>query len=79
MKADVSNNQGILIGIEVTQLQQNSIQKLQSADGIWYVNKYLRHGYTNNGQVLGAGIGPGANMQSLDVSWVKGLKNWFAV
>ena len=24
--------------------------------------------------MLGAGIGPGANLQSLDISWVKGLK-----
>jgi hypothetical protein len=67
-------DQGILIGVEVTQLQQNSIQKLTTADGIWYVSKSIRQGYTNNGQLLGAGIGPGANMQSLEVSWVKGIK-----
>lgn len=67
-------DQGILIGIEVAQLQQNSVKKVTSADGVWYVNKYIRQGYTNNGQILGAGIGPGGNMQSLNVSWVKGMK-----
>ncbi len=69
-----SINQGILVGIEVAQLQQNSIEKLKSGDGEWYVSKYIRHGYTNNGQSLGAGIGPGGNLQSLEVSWVKGIK-----
>ena len=66
-------NESLMIGIEVTQLQENSIDKiLQGYE--WYVSKSIRQGYTNRGEVLGAGIGPGANLQSLDVSWVKGLK-----
>ncbi|MFX8797730.1 hypothetical protein ABTM57_20630, partial [Acinetobacter baumannii] len=28
-------------------------------------------GFTNDGKILGAGIGPGANSQSIDVSWLK--------
>lgn len=67
-------NENILIGLEVTQLQENSIANLKN--GIqWYVSKGIRQGYTNSGQMLGAGIGPGANMQSLSVSWVKGLNS----
>ncbi|GAB2975386.1 hypothetical protein GCM10027049_07450 [Mucilaginibacter puniceus] len=69
-----SIDQGILIGVEAAQLQQNSIEKIKSGDGGWYVSKYIRQGYTNNGEVLGAGIGPGGNLQSLNVSWVKGIK-----
>jgi len=68
-----SRNENILIGIEVTQLQENSIAKILQGNE-WYVSKSIRQGYTNRGEVLGAGIGPGANLQSLDVSWVKGLK-----
>ncbi len=67
-------NENIIIGIEVTQLQQNSLDKIVKGNGSWYVNKYIRQGYTNRGEVLGAGIGPGGNLQSLDISWVKGLK-----
>lgn len=68
-----SRNENIMIGVEVTQLQETSISKiLQGYE--WYVSKSIRQGYTNRGEVLGAGIGPGANLQSLDVSWVKGLK-----
>jgi hypothetical protein len=68
-----SKDENIIIGVEVTQLQETSIAKINSGQE-WYVSKSIRQGYTNNGEVLGAGIGPGANLQSVDVSWVKGLK-----
>ncbi|WP_374951394.1 capsule assembly Wzi family protein [Mucilaginibacter sp.] len=68
-----SKNENLLIGIEVTQLQENSIDNIK-AGYEWYVSKNIMQGYTNNGEVLGAGIGPGGNLQSLTVSWMKGLK-----
>jgi hypothetical protein len=68
-----SRDENIMIGIEVTQLQENSISKIESGTE-WYVSNNIRQGYTNRGEELGAGIGPGGNLQSLDVSWVKGLK-----
>lgn len=68
-----SRNENILISIEATQLQETNPDDISNAQS-WYVNKYVRHGYTNRGEVLGAGIGPGGNLQSVDVSWVKGLK-----
>lgn len=68
-----SKGENLLIGIEVTQLQETSITKIKDGQE-WYVSKSIRQGYTNNGEVLGAGIGPGANLQSLYISWVKGLK-----
>ncbi|PJJ84061.1 capsule assembly Wzi family protein [Mucilaginibacter auburnensis] len=68
-----ATDENILIGVEVTQLQENSVAKVRAGNE-WYVSKSIRQGYTNYGQVLGAGIGPGGNIQSLNVSWVKGLK-----
>jgi hypothetical protein len=66
-------DENILIGIEVTQLQGTSLSKdIQGQE--WYVSQNIRQGYTNDGQELGAGIGPGGNLQSVEVSWVKGLK-----
>lgn len=63
----------IQVGIELTQLEgaRTGIGREQPT---WYIHHQVRDGYTNMGQVLGAGIGPGSNLQSLDVSWVKGLK-----
>ena len=46
-----------------------SIRKTKS----WYTNPKIRQGYTNEGQLLGAGIGPGSNSQRADISWVNGF------
>jgi hypothetical protein len=67
------SDENLLISAEVTQLQQTAVNKVLSVDS-WYINKNIRHGYTNRGEVLGAGIGPGGNLQSLDISWLKGLQ-----
>jgi hypothetical protein len=40
----------------------------------WYQHNQVRHGYTHFGQILGAGIGPGSNLQTLEVSWVRRIK-----
>jgi len=63
----------IQMGIEVTQMEKSKTRDFRAGD-TWYTHNQVRDGYTNVGQVLGAGIGPGSNLQSLDVSWVKGLK-----
>jgi len=68
-----SKDENILLGIEATQLQTNSYANIFTGDE-WYTNRYVRQGYTYQGQELGAGIGPGGNLQTVDVSWVKGLK-----
>lgn len=68
-----SKDENILLGIEATQLQENSLTNILTGDE-WYVNRYIRQGYTNQGQELGAGIGPGGNLQTVNVSWVKGIK-----
>ena len=70
----------IQVNAEVTNLASPSTTVNRDRDykepiGYWYTNGSVRHGYTNDGQVLGAGIGPGSNTQWLRVSWVKGLKS----
>ena len=73
MPLNGGNGAGIMVSIEATQLGETNPDKVLGLTE-WYVNPYIRQGYTNMGQSLGAGIGPGANLQTLDVSWVKGLK-----
>ena len=41
----------------------------------WYEHGLVLHGHTHNGQILGAGIGPGSNLQTLNISWVQSLKS----
>tara|TARA_Y100000385_G_scaffold85949_1_gene88245 strand:- start:1455 stop:2816 length:1362 start_codon:yes stop_codon:yes gene_type:complete len=52
---------------EKTVMQQTSSRLLREA-GSWYVHSQVRHGYTNNGEVLGAGIGPGSNSQYFELA-----------
>ncbi len=40
----------------------------------FYAHPFVRQGYTHRGQVIGAGIGPGSNSQTIDLSWVKGFR-----
>ncbi|MES2372519.1 MAG: capsule assembly Wzi family protein [Bacteroidota bacterium] len=40
----------------------------------WYTHNYVAQGYTNRGQLMGAAIGPGSNSQTINVSWINGLK-----
>jgi hypothetical protein len=37
----------------------------------WYQHHQVKHGYTNFGQVIGAGIGPGSNSQTVGLNWLK--------
>ena len=63
----------LLFNVEVAQLQQTQVQDILDTKS-WYVNSYIRHGYTNKGEMLGAGVGPGGNSQTFGVSWLNGFK-----
>ena len=64
----------INVNLEITQLEANPVT-VNRDGGSWYVHNQVVHGYTHYGQLLGAGIGPGSNLQSLKVNWVKDLKS----
>jgi len=63
----------IQIGAEVTQIETPGTRATRATPP-WYIHRQVPDGYTNEGQLLGAGIGSGSNLQTLDVNWVKGLK-----
>jgi hypothetical protein len=67
------NDEYIRIGFEMTHMEQPVDRILRDA-GEWYTHSPIFHGYTNKGQVIGAGIGPGGNFQTLQLSWVRNLK-----
>ncbi len=60
--------------LETTHLSspQATINRNRGGAGEWY--QHGNEGYTHLGQVLGAGIGGGGNLQTFDISWVKSLK-----
>ena len=73
MPFNSAKDEHLLLGVEVTQLQETNVSKVLAGDS-WYTSKGIPAGYTNDGEVLGAGIGPGGNLQSVEMAWVKGLK-----
>jgi hypothetical protein len=68
-----TKDQHILFSGEITQLSQSPDRLVRDASG-WYIHDQVTQGQTNEGQVLGAGTGSGGNLQSMDISWVSGLK-----
>jgi hypothetical protein len=67
-------DQYVQFGAEVTQLAQTSTNPERPGGSIYLHFAGISQGYTNYGQLLGAGIGPGSNMQSVTFSWVRNLK-----
>lgn len=60
-------------GIELTQLAMNQNTILRNGQSM-YTSHAVKDGYTQRGQFLGAGIGPGSTMQTINVTWIRGLK-----
>ena len=58
---------------EWTQMEQTGGRLLRNA-GAWYVHSRIKHGYTHNGEVIGASIGPGSNSHYLSVAWTHGMR-----
>lgn len=59
------------LSVELTQMGLPTPELV--LEGIsFYAHPFVRQGYTHRGQVIGVGIGPGSNSQTIDLSWVKG-------
>ena len=70
---DNSWDGNLQIAAEMTQMAVTNTRRIRSS-GSWYIHTQVRDGYTHQGQLLGAGVGPGGNLQTLNLSWVKQLK-----
>ena len=68
-------NTDVELMIEFTQLQNPATANVRELEG-WYTHYQVRHGYTHMGQVIGAGIGPGASSQTIGLNWIKGIKKF---
>lgn len=62
----------IQLGLELTQMEPTAVSQVRG-QATWYSHYQILHGYTNKGQIVGAGIGPD-NLQSLNIAWVKEVK-----
>ena len=68
------------LNVEFTQLQLMNQQDILyngapfagGKPNSWYLSNIINQGWSNNGQLMGASIGPGSNNQSITLSWNKG-------
>ncbi len=68
-----AREQYIQFNAEMTQIEQNTTNKSRSIM-YFYGHSGVTQGYTQRGQLLGAGIGPGSEMQNMSITWNRGLK-----
>jgi len=68
-----TNGKYVEFNLEMTQLEQNKTEPINASFFSAYT--FPLRGNTNQGQMLGAGIGPGSNLQTISLSWGKGLDN----
>jgi len=59
------------LSIETTTLSQNQISFINNsgAGGTYYIHGIVNQGYTHNGQLVGASIGPGANSNFISLDY----------
>ena len=63
-------NDNYLFSWEWTQMEQTNSSFLRNA-GSWYEHSWTYDGYSNNGEVIGAGIGPGSNSMYFGLSRIR--------
>tara|TARA_X000000950_G_C13921180_1_gene663485 strand:- start:2212 stop:3897 length:1686 start_codon:yes stop_codon:yes gene_type:complete len=63
----------LLFDWEWTKLERTQGRVLRKANS-WYTHEWVRHGYTNYGEVIGAGIGPGSNSNYFSIKKITNEK-----
>ncbi len=72
-----SNKSYLRLNVEMTQLQLYNPKDMfypgwafvGGLPNSWYTNEIIKQGYTNQGQILGASIGPGSTSQTINLSY----------
>ncbi len=66
---ELGTGHSLLLNTEVTNLENSSVTATKRDFNIWYTNPVIGQGFTNRGQVLGAGIGPGSSTQFMGLQY----------
>ena len=63
-------NEKYIFSWEWTQMEQTASRLIREAES-WYRHRWVYHGYTNNGEVMGSAIGPGSNSHYISILKIK--------
>ncbi len=74
----LSNKTLFQINGEILQQQEsiNVLTRYGPSGGASWSSHSIKQGFTHKGQILGPGIGPGSNIQTLEISWLKELRKF---
>ena len=62
----------IQLQTEFTELENNNPEwTIRPQYAGWYMHTYITRGYTNEGKIIGAGIGSSSNCRNIAVQWLK--------
>lgn len=67
---DLSKRSDMEVMAELSNLEVSRTSLLREVSS-WYAHGKVRHGYTNYGQIMGAGIGVGGKSQTVSLSWIQ--------
>ncbi len=72
----LTNDSFFQINGEIMQQQEsiNILTRYGALGGRSWASHNIVQGFTHHGQLLGPGVGPSSNVQTLETSWVKGIK-----
>lgn len=65
----ISSENKIVLNTEITNLENSSVAARKRDFNIWYESEIVGQGFTNQGQVIGAGIGPGSSTQQVHLTY----------
>jgi len=76
---EISGNRVVTMTGELSQLEGSSTFQSRGVKVTYYAHHVVTQGYTHEGQLLGAGVGPGGNAQFLGVDLYsgRGKVGWF--
>ncbi|MEQ8338026.1 MAG: capsule assembly Wzi family protein [Cyclobacteriaceae bacterium] len=75
---DLADDKLIKALFESTVLSANRLKALPSGNPTYYVHNQTGRGYTNKGQIMGAGIGPGSNANLIQLELYQPSGKWGA-
>jgi hypothetical protein len=65
----LSHKRKLLLNTEITNTENASVASQGRQFNTWYEHRTIRQGFTNDGQVLGASIGPGSSTQQVRLGY----------
>jgi len=72
----LSGERIVTVRAELTHLEREPTYVLGRASPTYYAHHIVTQGYTQKGQIIGAGIGPGGNAQGLGVDYYAPWGRW---